>query len=60
MKGIERWLIIFSTLLAPAAVVLILLSVVFNSTELWVSGAILWVIALGLIIGEVVIIKRDK
>ena len=60
MKGIERWLIIFSTILAPVATVLVLLSVVFNSTELWVSGAILWVIALGLIIGEVVIIKRDK
>ena len=60
MKGIERCLIIFSTILAPIAIVLVLLSVVFNSTELWVSGAILWVIALGLIIGEVAIIKRDK
>ena len=60
MKWIERWLIIFSTILAPIATVLVLLSVVFNSTELWVLGAILWVIALGLIIGEVVIIKRDK
>ena len=60
MRWIELWLIIFSTLLAPVATVLILLSVVFNSTELWVSGAILWVIALCLIIGEVVIIKRDK
>lgn len=60
MEWIELWLIIFSTILAPVATVLILLSVVFNSTELWVSGAILWVIALGLIIGEVAIIKRDK
>ena len=60
MRWIELWLIIFSTLLAPVATVLILLSVVFNSTELWVLGAILWAIALGLIIGEVAIIKRDK
>lgn len=60
MKGFELWLIIFSTLLAPVAIVLILLSVVLNITELWVSGAILWAIVLAIIIGEVAIIKRNK